>query len=316
MFASALNEARPSTPQQGGRKPRRVCIPLPRLCPDIPLCTRALAPPELRPNGASGSGFIIMGDDVFEMDVEHAPAVGVHQASDDDDQDPKWDSVDDAMPTLEEAQRAFSQQREFRHQVAAGLGATLQVVPRAVAVTPTRLAASAAATPTAQHTWTSDKPALGLMLDSEAVIRQMQQTQGGAGGHARGWMSPPQQPEAMPPSIRGIMKLEPLQSDMASSDLVGDLFGAQAQAAFFDGSFLNGHAYAPNPSTPTVLSTGAATCANDFDEGSAYECIDPHVAKGFILNGKGHAVVANGGKSFAHVNAAVRQHDDIDMSEV
>jgi len=37
------------------------------------------------------------------MDVEHAPAVGVHQASDGEEQDldPKWDSVDDAMPTLE-----------------------------------------------------------------------------------------------------------------------------------------------------------------------------------------------------------------------
>jgi hypothetical protein len=315
MFATGPpTEGGPTTPRQEGRKPRRACVPTMRLCPDIPLCTRSLGPPEVRPDGASSSGF--GGYDFFDMDVEHAPAVGVHQASDGgQDHDPKWDSVDDAMPTLEEAQRAFSQQREFRHHAASGLGATLQVVPRAVAVTPTRPAPP----PTAPHTWPTEKPALGLMLDSEDVIRLMQQKRGGGGGtSARGGMSPPQQPEAMPPSIRQIMNLEPLQSDaVLSDDLVGDLFGAQAQAAimgnpFYNGggTLLNGHAYAPSPSTPAVHSTGSATCAPEFSDGAAFDCIDPHLPKGLILNGKVQAVVASGGK-FAHM-----RQDDIDMSEV
>ena len=317
MFASgAPTEGGPSTPRQDKGKPRRACGPAMRLCPDIPLCTRSLGPPEVRPDGASGSGF--GGYDFFDMDVEHAPAVGVHQASDGEEQDldPKWDSVDDAMPTLEEAQRAFSQQREFRHHSAAGLGATLQVVPRAVAVTPTRPTAP----PTAPHTWPTEKPALGLMLDSEDVIRLMAAKTGGGGTSARGWMSPPQQPEAMPPSIRQIMNLEPLQSDaVQSDDLVGDLFGAHAQAAIMGnpfcnggGTLLNGHAYAPSPSTPTAHSTGSATCAPEFSDGAAFDCIDPHMPKGLILNGKVQAVVANGGGKFGHM----RQDDDIDMSEV
>ena len=122
----------------------------------------------------------------------------------------------------------------------------------------------------------------------------------------------------MPPSIRQIMNLEPLQSDaVLSDDLVGDLFGAQAQAAimgnpFYNGggTLLNGHAYAPSPSTPAVHSTGSATCAPEFSDGAAFDCIDPHLPKGLILNGKVQAVVASGGK-FAHM-----RQDDIDMSEV
>ena len=316
MWASGTpSEGGPVTPREG-RKPRWACGPALRLCPDIPLCTRSLGPPEVRPDGASGSG--LGGYDFFDMDVEHAPAVGVHQADGEQDLDPKWDSVDDAMPTLEEAQRAFSEQREFRHHPATGgLGTTLQVVPRAVAATPTPR--PPAAPPAAPHTWPTEKPALGLMLDSEDVIRLMQQKQEGGGASARGWMSPPQQPEAMPPSIRQIMNLEPLQSDaVQTDDLVGDLFGAQAQAAIMGNPFssgggplLNGHAYAPSPSTPAAHSTGSAACAPEFSDRTAFDYIDPHLPNGSALNGKVQAVVANGGKF-----GQMRHDDDIDMSTV
>ena len=123
----------------------------------------------------------------------------------------------------------------------------------------------------------------------------------------------------MPPSIRQIMNLEPLQSDaVQTDDLVGDLFGAQAQAAIMGNPFssgggplLNGHAYAPSPSTPAAHSTGSAACAPEFSDRTAFDYIDPYLPNGSALNGKVQAVVANGGKL-----GQMRHDDDIDMSTV
>ena len=315
MRLSARDEAGPSAPRRETPKASRMCSAVPRLCPDIPLCTRALGPPEVPPAPTSEPRFPVMSDDVFDMEVEHAPAVGVHRADGDVDPEPTWDSVDDAMATLAEAQRAFSQQREFRHQGVLPRGGTLQVVPRAVATTPPRPVQRVEA-PAVPNTWPPEKPALGLRLDSEAVIRQMQKT-ANAGSGAPGWTSPPQQPEAMPPSMRLLMPMEQLQSD----HLVSDLFGAQAQAAM-NGSLLNGQAYSVSPPSATsafipAQQTGAAPCPVELNEGGAFIVCDndAQLGKGIIMNGtKVQAVMVNGGSNGV-LNGRPVHDDDIIMSE-
>ena len=295
-----------------------MCAPMPRLCLDIPLCTRSLEPPKPDPKTPPPPGFSVNMGDEFDMEVDHAPAVAVHRAGDDDGAEPTWDSVDDAMATLAEAQRAFSQQREFRHH-SPGRGATLQVVPRAVAVTPAPARTATRVAPPAPNTWPQERPALGLKLDSEAVIRQMQQQQhnGGAGSPA-GWTSPPQQPEAMPPSMRSMLPMDPLPSNgEALPHLVGDLFGAQAQAAICNEGLLNGHSYASSPST-VLQQTGAAPCPVEFNDTVQILCDEPQLAKGYLLNGNGKVqavAVVNGGGNHGIVNGRLRD-DDIDMSEV
>ena len=188
-----------------------------------------------------------------------------------------------------------------------------------VAVTPAPARTATRVAPPAPNTWPQERPALGLKLDSEAVIRQMQQQQHNGGpGSPAGWTSPPQQPEAMPPSMRSMLPMDPLPSNgEALPHLVGDLFGAQAQAAICNGGLLNGHSYASSPST-VLQQTGAAPCPVEFNDTVQILCNEPQLAKGYLLNGNGKVqavAVVNGGGNHGIVNGRLRD-DDIDMSEV
>ena len=194
----------PLGPQKSETKGKRVCMPMPRLCVDIPLCTRQLGPEQVM--GAPPA------PDLHAALAEEFAVPGP-PSSRDAALEASWADHNNVMSRHHAAQRGYQQR-----QVQQVRPATLQVVPRRVA-TQQGARPGSVADPLAL-----ERPALGLMLDSEAVLRQMQLGTDEV-------VAAPAPPEAMPASVRMFLPPEPVQSDGdALPVLVGDLFGAQVRA--------------------------------------------------------------------------------------
>ena len=180
-------------------------MPMPMFCPDIPLCTRQLGPDQVlgRPPAPNLHPALV---EEFAVPGDPSSRDAVFEAT--------WTDHDSTISRHQTAQRGY-QQRQGQHVQPA----TLQVVPRRVSDTRRGVRPGSVADPLAL-----ERPALGLMLDSEEVLRQMQLGKNEV-------VAAPAPPEAMPASVRMFLPPQPVQSDGdALPYLVGDLFGAQVRA--------------------------------------------------------------------------------------
>lgn len=129
----------------------------------------------------------------------------------------------------------------------------------------------------------NDRPALGLALDSEAVLREMQAAS--AGGASEPVAS---SPEVMPDCMRVCLP-PPVSEGNAFSNLVGDLFGAHAADALFNGSV---HHQASAPSAtgvflkPPLPPNATKRCKTSPLSAAAATAAQPRM-NGYHANGNG-----------------------------